>query len=305
MWCLVVSIMLFSTAAPPTGDAVIRAEAGDSQIVITTTKRLAGAIHSLTFRGVEYVDSTDHGRQIQSASNLNCGKSPYHSETFNPTEAGSRHDHVGPTSSSKLLMLHSRDNELKTTIQMAFWLRPSEKSGGHPALNTTVLSDHLVTKHVRIGFKDMPRVIQYDVTFTLPDGEHHTWAQFEAVTGYMPPAFSKFYRYDPVKQALQALSDGPGEQAHPVVLATADGNHAMGAFSPDQPSKGFEHAGYGRWRFEKERVVKWNCVFRVRDKAGVKAGEYAYRNFVIVGTVAEVTRDMKALHAMFKDESGE
>src|SRR5258708_5824181 len=58
----------------PFGDATIRAKAGASEIVITTTARTAGAIHSLTWNGVEFVDSFDHGRQIQSASNFDCGQ---------------------------------------------------------------------------------------------------------------------------------------------------------------------------------------------------------------------------------------
>src|SRR5687768_5976005 len=48
--------------------AVIRAPAGQSEIVITTTPRVAGAIHSLTWNGKEFIDSFDHGRQLQSAA---------------------------------------------------------------------------------------------------------------------------------------------------------------------------------------------------------------------------------------------
>ena len=42
------------------GNATIRASVGDSEIVITTTDRLAGAIHSLTWNGKEFIDSHDH-----------------------------------------------------------------------------------------------------------------------------------------------------------------------------------------------------------------------------------------------------
>ena len=54
----------------PSGHAVIRAKAGPSEIVITTTPRLAGAIHSVAWNGKEFIDSTDHGRQLQSAANF-------------------------------------------------------------------------------------------------------------------------------------------------------------------------------------------------------------------------------------------
>jgi hypothetical protein len=284
----------------PPGDAVIRAKAGDSEIVITTTARLAGAIHSLTWNGKEFVDSADHGRQIQSASNFDAG-TPFTPETFNPTEAGSVRDGAGPKSSSRLLHLLAKDNLLQTTNQMAFWLPPEGQSGGHPAKNSTVVSDHLLTKRVRIGYKHLPHVIQYDVTFGVPVGERHTYAQFEAVTGYMPPEFGTFWKFDPTSGKFEPLSDGPGEQAFPVVLATSNGSHAMGVFSPDQPSRGFEGAGYGRFRFKHDNVVKWNCVFRLKAPVnGIEPADYSFRNFVIVGDLATVKAALVELHREFR-----
>lgn len=281
------------------GDAVIRAKAGESEIVVTTSARLAGAIHSLTWNGKEFVNSSDHGRQIQSASNFDAG-SPFTPETFNPTEAGSVTDGAGPKSSSRLLHLVAKGHELQTTNQMAFWLAPDGKSQGHPAKNPTVLSDHLLTKRVRIGYKQLSNVIQYDVTFGVPVGEKHNYAQFEAVTGYMPSEFETFWKFNPQSQKLEPLGDGPGEQSHPVVLATANGSHAMGVFSPDQPSRGYEAAGYGRFRFTDAKVVKWNCVFRLRDATnGIAAGDYSFRNFVIVGDLAKVKASLIELHREF------
>ena len=55
-------------AADVDGNAVIRAPAGPSDIVIRTTDRLAGAIDSLTWNGQEFINSSDHGRQLQSAA---------------------------------------------------------------------------------------------------------------------------------------------------------------------------------------------------------------------------------------------
>jgi hypothetical protein len=278
------------------GDSVIRGEAGPSEIVITTTSRLAGAIHSLTWNGQEFIDSFDHGRQLQSACSFDLGQPEFHAECFNPTEAGSRNDGRGNSSTSQLLKLVSRGHELKTTTQMAFWLQPGQKSSGKLAKNRTLLSRDLVSKHVRIGYKGLPHVIEYNVTFKVPSGERHKLAQFEALTGYMPTQFSSFLKFDPKSGKLITLSDGPGEQRFPVVLSTPDGKHAMGVFSPQQPAEGFEHAGYGRFRFSAAKVVKWNCVFRVRDATTVKPGEYHYRMFVVVGTRNDVRESLIALH---------
>ena len=286
-------------AQPVSGDAAIRAPFADSEIVITTTSSLAGAIHSLTWNGKEFINSADHGRQLQSASNLDLG-TRFSGESFNPTEAGSRRDGAGPTSTSRLLHLIAEGNALQTTSQMAFWLQPGEKSGPNPAKNTSVLSNHLLTKRVTIGYENFQNVIQYDVTFALPANERHTYAQFEAVTGYMPPEFSQFLTFDVDSGKTAAISDGPGEQPLPIIFSTESGSHAMGVFSPQQPSKGFENAGYGRWNFKGQKVVKWNCVFRLRDKAGVKATDYTFKSFVIVGDLKTVVSTMQKLASLWQ-----
>lgn len=294
--CSIASLPGVAADDRPLGHAVIRGQAGPAEIVITTTPRLAGAIHSLTWNGEEFIDSTDHGRQLQSASNFDAG-GRFTAETFNPTEAGSRSDGAGNHSTSRLLHLVAARDRLQTTNQMAFWLLPGERSSGNLAKNAGPLSNHTLTKRVTIGFENLPQVIQYQVTFGLPVNEHHTYAQFEAVTGYMPARFERFWKYNTATQSLEALSDGPGEQSAPVVLATASGSHAMGVFSPDQPSRGFEQAGYGRFRFAAQRVTKWNCVFRLKDPAGVAPGDYSFRCFVIVGDLETVRRALAALHA--------
>jgi hypothetical protein len=302
-WTVACSVALLAplAAAPegPSGDAVIRGKAGRSEIVLSTTSRLAGAIHSLTWNGKEFIDSTDHGRQLQSACSFDCAEAgPFWAEAYNPTEAGSRKDGAGPRSSSRLVQLVAGDGELRTTVQMAFWLAPGEKSEGRPAKNRVVRSQHLVAKHVRIGYRELRQVLDYRVTFTVAR-EKHTFAQFEALTGYMPGEFRRFWKYDRTAGELKPLDDGPGEQEHPVVLATENGSHALGVFSPDQPSRGFEKAGYGRFRFPREKVVKWNCVFRVREAAGIRPGEYRYRMFVPVGTLDDVRAALAALHREF------
>ena len=88
--CLVGALAATLVADEPnvSGNAVIRAPAGRSEIAITTTSRVAGAIHSLTWDGKEFIDSADHGRQLQSASNFDVA-GDFTPETFNPTEAGS------------------------------------------------------------------------------------------------------------------------------------------------------------------------------------------------------------------------
>lgn len=80
-----------------------------------------------------------------------------------------------------------------------------------------------------------------------------------------------------------------------IVLAMDDGRHAKGNSFPDQPSRGFDQAGYGRFGFSEARVTKWNCVFRVRDEKGIAPGDFTFRMLVAVGTLEEVRTMHRAL----------
>lgn len=278
------------------GEARIQGMGGAKKLQIRTTNRLAGAIHSLQWQGHEFIDSTDHGRQLQSACSFDLARpGEFWAECYNPTEAGSRRDGAGPRSSSRLLQLKQGPNWLETRSRMAFWLQPGESSEGRPALNTTALSSIELTKQVRIGWKTLPQVVDYRVTFHLPDTERHSLAQFEALTGYMPEEFDTFWKLDPASGELQPLDDGPGEQPWAVILATRDQRFAMGIWAPRQQSHPDLIPGYGRWRFARERVVKWNCVYRVRDPRQVPAGDYTFQMYVPVGTREEVRQMLSTL----------
>ena len=293
----------FLLAEPPpalSGDSVIRAKAGASDIVITTTSRVAGAIHSLNWNGMEFVDSLDHGRQLQSACSFDLARSgPFWAECFNPTEAGSQLDHTGNKTTSRLTAHVARDNFLATKSQMAFWLAPGEKSSGRPALNTTTLSNHHFGKIVRIGHAGLPHAIEYRATFESPQGEKHTLGQYEALTGYMPPVFSRFLTWNPSTGKTADLNDGPGEQSQPIIFTTSDEQHAMGIYTPEMPSSPSDKPTYGRFRFPREKVVKWNCVFRIRNATGIDLTGVSLRMFVCVGSLTDVVTTQNALHAKY------
>jgi len=118
------------------GNAQISARAGDSTTIITTTRRLAGAIHSLRWNNHEFINSADHGRQLQSACSFDNSPTA-NAETYNPTEAGSRRDGAGTNSTSRLLEISAAGNHLHTRTQMAFWLQPGERSSGQACCQIT------------------------------------------------------------------------------------------------------------------------------------------------------------------------
>jgi len=278
------------------GDAQLSLRVDGSDLTVTTSQRLSGGVDSIRWNGMEFIDSYDHGRQMQTAVSYDAGAiGEYWAERFNPTECGSRRDGLGPSSSSRLLAIAGTERELRTSTQMAFWLAPDEFSFGRSALNTKVLSDQILHKRIRLGVYTDSRVIEVAMTLQTPATQLHRFVQYEVLTGYMPECFSKFYGLDSKSGELVELSDGPGEQAMPIVFSTEDNRFAMGAIAMGRPDWITEPTGYGRFRFEQERVVKWNVVMRYRKAPELDRFQASFRVCVVVGGLQEVRSAMKSL----------
>jgi hypothetical protein len=285
-----------------TPDLSISAQVNGALLTIRTSSRTAGAIDSIVWRGREFLNSYDHGRELQSASSFDG-----FGECLNPTEAGSDKDGSGPSSSSRLVAAKARGRTLETTIEMAYWMRPGthypNACGSHSdfrqAKNETIRSNDRLIKRVRIGMPGAPGAINYDVTFVT--AEDHQSATFEALTAYMPPEFSEFFAWDAKTRSVNSLRDGPGEQPLPVILSTLDRRFAMGIYSPDLPQKAHPASGYGRWRFLQNpgiaywNTVKWNAVFR---ESPAPRGKYHYRCYVAVGALDDVQHTLEQLRSI-------
>jgi hypothetical protein len=263
----------------------------------------AGAICSLTWKGKEFINAYDHGRELQSASSFD-----QMGECFNPTEAGSEADGTQKRSSSVLVRARATAKSLSTRTQMAFWLKPGQNypqgCDGRPemtrAQNATALSQHLVSKQVSIGHRGLANVIRYDVEFEVP--KPHDRAVFEALTGYMPEEFSRFWTLDPASRKVEELLvHRQGEQPLPLIFSTTDQQFAMGIYAPGLPQATYPSAGYGRFRFTNNpkipnwNTVKWNCAYRFNK---VRAGKYRFRCFVVVGSQQQVADSMLRLSSL-------
>ena len=256
---------------------------GGDPITIRASDQFSGAIFSLTWRGVEFIDSYDHGRQLQSAVQFNGRR-----ECYNPTEAGANADSGGRWSSSELLSVIAEANTLRTLTRMAFWLGPGEVSPSCPggASNAASLSDHQLAKTVTVR----GNVITHDVTFHVP--RSYERADFEAVTAYLPARFDTFWSYDPRSDAITPLEKARGARDDPVVITTSDGSYAMGVYSIRLPQSAHPTSGYGWQRFETEQVSKWSCVYRLKH---LQPGSYSFRCFIIVGSLDDVTATIRTL----------
>jgi hypothetical protein len=265
------------------GDSTISGIVAGTPLAIRTTAQFAGAIMSLTWNGVEFIDAYDHGRQLQSAAQFNGT-----GEDYNPTEAGSSADGTGPTSSSYLNGISASGNHLATEINMAFWL----------PVNGETISNHILNKDVTIGHAVSSHIIKYLVEFHVPIA--HTLGLFEYITGYMPDIFSSFWTYNPRTEAISSLSGGPGTSGNnnePIIFSYGT-NYAMGVYSPGFTAADGSGSGY-IWFTESffgAGIVKWSLWHGITS---TPIGVYPFEGYVIVGNLADVKTAMTQLHNTF------
>lgn len=288
------SALPLPTAASAADVSIAQTANGATMTVTGSGGRFAGAISSLTFRGVQYVDIADHGREIQSALQLDG-----FGECLNPTEAGSKADGTNLTSSSVLLSIANSGNVLTTQNRSAYWLLPGENYGqacspsttATTAQNTTVLSNYTISRTTSF-YPSIPNLIQADTTFTIP--EDRSSASIEALTGYLPSTFNSWLKYDRASRTLVKLyGNGTNQQTtSPVIVSQSNGQHAMGAISPGitgaDPQAYFAYFTFGGTH----PTAKWSCVY---GHGPMTAGtQLTYTCLMAVGTVDEVIAALNA-----------
>ncbi|QSQ21370.1 hypothetical protein JY651_40320 [Pyxidicoccus parkwayensis] len=125
---------------------------GNETVRLGTSSQYGGAINSLVYDDKEYINSIDHGRQMQVAYSLASS-----GEMLMPTEAGNNRDHDGPTSTTVVKGVEAKDGSVTTTVNPAYWREPGKAAGGYndPAArvtkNTTEVSEDTLSKTVATG----------------------------------------------------------------------------------------------------------------------------------------------------------
>jgi hypothetical protein len=249
-------------ALAPPGQVAIGG--GDGALTLVSLDSAAGAFSSLTWQGMEFLDAKDHGRLLQSAVQFEGI-----SEAINPTEGGASGD--GPATRAGTSVLLSRQVEgghLASAAQMAYWFM----YGGQRLSNVVLRRDVQISGNT----------IAYVTRFEIPAAEIHSQAQFEALTAYMPLAFSRMFTLQngALTQLAKPAIGSWGEIDTPLVFSTADGSHAMGVRSADAVI-------YGYWTFAD--CVKWNLMYRTNNPQPT-----TFTQTLVVGTLEQVRAAMSS-----------
>lgn len=277
---------------------VITGMVGGDPVELRVSARFGGAVGSLMWRGQEFLNIYDHGRQISYAWHLDG-----HGECLNPTEPGSAQDRFLQSSTTDVLEICSdASNRVSTAINPAFWTAPGERAfcdnGTVEAVNTTLVSENLFEKVIQIGYRGIENVILFDATITLE--RDYASLRTEMPTAYLTHEFSARYSFDPRDgtmvprlETMEIYEPFSFIQVSnlPAVLATEDGAFALGAYT-DIPGAQYELLHYAS-RNPFDETNKWNILV---GHTPAPAGEYSYRSFAILGTLEDVRRAMIALH---------
>ena len=242
-------------------------------------KKFAGAIDSIIYDNLEYIDATDHGRELQSASAFDDS-----GECFNPTEAGSGDDYQKNSSTSVLISAEMTSQKMITYSQTAFWLYGAEKSGacskGANITNQPLSPQHL-RKTVTMNYHGDPAVIEYVVEFFNPKGMFKSNGSYEVITGYLTGSLKNLWTLDPSNGAVvfqNSYKNLPTSLGFPnntylstrsdlflpIVVSTDDKKHAMGVFMPrlNQPMVGRPNSSFnGDQFFQFKNLNKWSLSY--------------------------------------------
>ncbi len=270
-------------------------------LTLRVSARFGGAVESINWRGKEFLNIYDHGRQISYAWHLDGW-----GECLNPTEPGAAADNFKQSSTTVLERIcSSAANNVTTYVRPAYWLGPHETGfcdrGASEAKNTTLVSKNTFEKTVTIGYRGLENVIAFDATITLERDYQSLF--IEMPTGYLTHEFTARYRFDPATGELSEPASRPVTEpwsyVHtsllPPIMATPDGAYAMGAYTFERIET-YEMLFYdvaNAW----DRTNKWNII---KHEVPAPAGDYQYQSFVIVGTFAQVQASMAALYDMHR-----
>lgn len=197
-------------------------------LTLTFARRLAGAVHTLSWRGAALVVPLQgNGGSMQSAIayDIAPGESP---EVENPTEAGNWHDAAGQTSSEWVYAARSATSVM-TKCRMAYYYVPGEPVASSPSKTRARgggrVSDTTLTKRVTIV---RPGAVNYDVRFECPSP--HTFAQAVPLCCYMPRAWSTYYVLDggQARPVSAAQLKGPQGSAGRAVIVAQSAELAVG-----------------------------------------------------------------------------
>lgn len=167
-------------------------------VTISSNKVAGGALWSWNWNGVEFVNHSDYGREIQGALDWTDGTGLH-----NPTEAGSTYSTSSDPGNNQGSPLYAASNSgnIQTTLAVPLeWL--PQNFGGGPT-NPIIYSDVLLGKEITLNYNSMGPVAKYVTKLTL--GSSVTSANLQAPAAFLSSTLSRYYTFDAQSQTLTEI----------------------------------------------------------------------------------------------------
>lgn len=275
-----------------------------NKITVKSNLVAGGSVWELWYRGQQFLDHVDYGREMQSSLNLGHGALP--------TEAGDKHQSGNANFMHGSPILEAR-NSGKTQITTAIPLEWHNTTfNGNRRDELVIYKDFKLGKrltldnNLNLGSYNYlnAQIIKYETTFYTPTTL--TGAHIEIPTAYLKPVLKRFFEINATKSNLNqgltevSLSSGQSQQApihHAggIVIADQSLNYAMGVYINVNKAKASDSDPnaiyyFRNWRFGD--TSKWSAG----RKGTIRAGNNKYTSYVIVGTLNEVRVAMRQLY---------
>ena len=249
----------------------------------------------LVWNGVQFVNTHDYGREIQSA---------FFYGNQNPTEAGdgafaaTQDMHGSPFASLSL----TPDGTGITTSTVPMEWNPS--ISGANADQAALYPQMLLGKQIQLNYNGLGPVAKYTNSLTLPNAV--SGASLEMPTGYLQAAFNTFFTYDAASNALTQVHPPvcdtgantgfvPASGYGGVIISNAAQTAAMGVYGRTT-AVGGPASYFTLWDFTNNgcgyQTSKWDIV----ATGNFPAGTSTYTSYVVTGTLAQVQQLMRALY---------
>jgi hypothetical protein len=270
------------------GTLILARPFGRSEISLRLSRRVAGAVDSLTWDGVTFLADTEPGDALQARLTLGTGV-----PCPEASEAGTPQDGTGLPAARRLLGLRSGRSWAETESRMA-WERPEDSGENHPAGREAgpAPPDVVLHKRVALGLPGLGNALEVQVRFVLSGTA--AALRLEPLGAAVPAEFSEAWRFDPATGGISPLSPGPGEGPDPVILAMPEGSHALAVWAP-KPAE--QEPGAPRPGFAvrpEAGATRLSCRFRIANAA---AGDHDVACYALVGSLADVRAALRSLTA--------
>ena len=275
----------------PDGTLILAHPFGRSEISLRLSRRVAGAVDTLTWDGVTFLADTEPGDALQARAEVGSGAG-----CRRASEAGTPQDGTGAPAARRLRALRAGRSWAETETRMA-WDGAADPADEPPsdcptAPASPAIPAPILRKRVALGLPGLGNAVEVQASFVL--AEPAAALRLEPLAAAVPADFSAAWRFDPATGGIAPLDPGAGERPDPVILATPEGSHALAVWAPGPPEQEPDAPRPAFAVAPEAGANRLSCRFRLAKAA---AGAHDFACYALVGALADVRAALRSLTA--------